>query len=747
MKPIVDTMVKKQNAILNRFLDDAQKLLKEGKNHEAGLRLLQIRRGSPKNKRLFKLLQEPGIMKLVDKSELTAMKDKGETMRKLDAELYFVIDEKQRSVDITDKGRDFISEKYPDLFELPDLATLLPEIDKRKDLEPGERFALKEKIYAEYGYKTDRLHAIQQLLKAYMLFEREVEYVVMDGKIIIVDEFTGRLMPGRRWSDGLHEAVEAKENLKVQEETQTLATITIQNYFRMYDVLAGMTGTAMTEAQEFWDIYKLDVVSVPTNRPVRRVDYPDIIFKTKKEKYAAVVDEIAKWHKRGRPILVGTTSIEESELVSRLLKLKGVPHHVLNARHHEREALIVAKAGQAGAVTIATNMAGRGTDIKLGPGVIKCPEDLDPDCKGAGEIKECAIKTKKPTPGITCPRNPKKCIKGFVPCGLLIIGTQKNESRRIDNQLRGRSGRQGDPGASKFFLSLEDDLLRLFGSDKAVDMMERMGKSEEWPVESKMVTKALENAQKRVEMQHFQIRKRLLEYDDVMNKQREVIYGMRDQILEGMDMREVITQQFIPDMVNDRLAQHIISPENPTEEEKRAFSDELSWVFLSDFSFIMEMKDPQKMAESAIEKIQRLYEEKEAVFGAENMREAERITMLSVVDRAWRQHLYALDHLKEGMFLRQYANKDPLVEYKKESFALFDELMAEIRDETLRRLFRLREVPKPIRRARPVGRAIKPDATGPVAPQIRPQPQGVQARRRSVPRGVQIIQDDTKKKK
>jgi len=748
MREVVDAMVREQNSLLARFLDEAERLLKEGKSADAGLRLLQVKRGSPKNKRLFKLLQEPGVMKLVDKSELAAMKDKGETMRRLDSELFFIIDEKMHTVDITEKGREFIAQrnpKYRDLFQLPDLATALPEIDRMKELTPQERFSMKEKLFAEYGYKTDRIHAVQQLLKAYMLFEREVEYVVMDGKIVIVDEFTGRLMPGRRWSDGLHEAVEAKEGVKVHEETQTLATITIQNYFRMYDVLAGMTGTAMTEAQEFWDIYKLDVVAIPTNKPVRRVDYPDKIFKTKKEKYQAVVEEIEKWHKRGRPILVGTTSIEESELVSRLLKLKGIPHQVLNARHHEREALIVAKAGQPGAVTIATNMAGRGTDIKLGPGVVRCPEDIDEACRGRTEVKECAINTKRPTPGETCPRNPKDCIRGFVPCGLLIIGTQKNESRRIDNQLRGRSGRQGDPGASKFFLSLEDDLLRLFGSDKVVDMMERWGKKEEEPVESRMVTKALENAQKRVEMQHFQIRKRLLEYDDVMNRQREVIYGLRDQILEGADMRETILEEYIPEFVYKKMSEHL-SSENPKEEERRAFADEMSWAFLSDFSFLESIKEPQAMAEAAIERIKQLYEEREAVFGSQGMREAERITLLTVMDRAWRYHLYALDHLKEGMYLRQYAQKDPLVEYKKESFALFDELMDEIRTETLRRLFRLREVPKPIERRAPVGRAYKPELTAAGAAAMGEG--AVRGERRgTVPRGVRIIEDETKGKK
>ncbi len=869
-RPIVEAMVREQNKLVAKFLDEAEKLLAEGKTEKAGFRLLQVKRGAPKNKRLFRILQEPGMMKLVDKAELKAMKDQGKLMRELDAELFFTIDEKTHTVDITEKGRQFLSKKYPDVFTLPDLAVELPKIDKMKDLTPAQRMELREKLFEEYAYKTDRVHAIQQLLKAYMLYEREVDYVVMNGEVIIVDEFTGRLMPGRRWSDGLHEAVEAKERVKVKEETQTLATITVQNYFRLYEILAGMTGTAMTEAQEFWDIYKLDVVAIPTNKPVRRIDYPDIIFKTKKEKFKVVVDEIEKWHKRGRPILVGTTSIDESELLSRLLKARGVPHQVLNARHHEREALIVARAGNPGSVTIATNMAGRGTDIKLGKGVVKAyelvlkpiakeiaqrakaeelvlvpeerlvveymrdylkeegvpfavverdmwverstgvehdllrlelsdgkrveidlkaegPEEIarklrpegvrvwllgrniilkvvEPYLKGAKveEIRkpECAINTKPGTvdPRYVCPVNPKECIKNFVPCGLLIIGTQRHESRRIDNQLRGRAGRQGDPGASKFFLSLEDDLLRLFGSDKVVELSERFGrkKKKNEPIESKMVTKALENAQKRVEYHYFQIRKRLLEYDDVMNKQREVVYALRDQILEGADLREMILEEYIPELVWDKLRQRVLSPENPKEEEKRAFADELAWYFMGDFSFVMDLKDPEEMAQRAIEHAKRLYQERERMLGPERMRRLERWILLQNLDRFWRYHLYTLDQLKEGMYLRSYANKDPLVEYKRESFALFDQMMAEVRDETIKRLFREREVPERRPAPRPFT-ARKPQlaAAGAGQPSSKPAvkaPRGVKvikAQKPGVkaPRGVQIVKQKEEGKK
>ncbi|MEO0240236.1 MAG: preprotein translocase subunit SecA, partial [candidate division WOR-3 bacterium] len=509
-RPFVEEIVRKQNLLINNILQDAERLLKEGNKEEAAKKLLLAKRGAPKSKRLFKLLQEPDMMRLVENVELSLMKEK--KLHEFDQALYYVIDEKAHSVDITEKGREEIHKREKDLFLLPDLSIELHEIDKREDLTPREKFFEKERILREYSEKSEKIHAIKQLFKAYSLFEKDVDYVVMDGKVIIVDEFTGRLMYGRRWSDGLHEAVEAKEGVTIQKETQTLATITIQNYFRMYEKLAGMTGTAITEAAEFWEIYKLDVVVIPTNKPCIRQDLPDIIFKTKKQKFKAVVDEVKKWYSIGRPVLVGTTSVETSEFLSRLLKKENIPHHVLNAKHHQKEAEIVARAGQKYAVTIATNMAGRGTDIKLGEGV-----------------KELG--------------------------GLMIIGTEKHEARRIDRQLRGRSGRQGDPGTTKFFLSLEDDLLRLFGSDKVMALMERFGSKDEGPIESKMVTKALETAQKRVEMQNFEIRKRLLEFDDVMNKQREVIYGLRNEILDGSDVKKYI-MEYIEDIVMEIIEKY-----------------------------------------------------------------------------------------------------------------------------------------------------------------------------------------------
>ena len=783
VKPIVADIVRKQTLIVTRLLSEAERLLKEGKEREAALKILLAKRGAPKSKKLFKLLQQPGLMKLVDKIELELMKDK--KIKEYEEELYYVVDEKSNSVDITEKGRNEIQKKRKDLFTLPDLSIEIAEIDKRTDLNAREKFYEKERIYREYAQKTDQIHAINQLLKAYTLFEKDVDYVVMDGKVIIVDEFTGRLMHGRRWSDGLHEAVEAKEGVKIQAETQTLATITIQNYFRMYEKLAGMTGTAATEAAEFWEIYKLDVVSIPTNKPVRRVDFPDLIFKTKKEKYDAVINEIVKWHEKGRPILVGTTSVEVSELLSRLLQRRKIPHQVLNAKHHEREAHIVARAGQRGAVTIATNMAGRGTDIKLGPGVVKAydlvheerlkkikeyvgqgksvlviPEtdgdvpnlqylfekndirynyiSMRPDenntvdqivekiltsLKKPGSVvlisglykyderlkqgdhvvmefpqPECAINTKNPRPGVTCPMDPKKCIEEGVPCGLYVIGTERHESRRIDNQLRGRSGRQGDPGASRFFLSLEDDLLRLFGSDKVMDLMERWGKSDEGPIESKLVTRALESAQKRVEMQNFEIRKRLLEFDDVMNQQREVIYGLRNRILDGENLKNKILDEFVVDIVEEKLEQYL-KGDTPDEWDLEGLKEDLRFLFLADFSEISRFEHKDEIRDFVLEQVRKLYEEREEAFGDERMREIERIVLLTTLDTAWREHLYSLDMLKEGIFLRAYGQKDPVVEYKQESFRMFEDMLMRIRNETVMKIFRI-EVPKMPKRYR-----------------------------------------------
>ncbi|UCF63818.1 MAG: preprotein translocase subunit SecA, partial [bacterium] len=514
VRTLVDRLVREQTRYVNSLIAEAEKLLEEDQVETAAVKLLISQHGAPKNRRLQKLYQQQGIRKMVFDMESNFMRDK--KLHEITEQLYYAIDEKSHVIDLTDKGRNFLSPSNPEEFVLPDLPEEFSAIDEDDSIDAMEKVERKNKIQNEYIQKNEKNHNISQLLKAYSLFEKDVDYVVTDGKVMIVDEFTGRIMHGRRYSDGLHQALEAKENVKIERETQTLATITLQNYFRMYDKLAGMTGTAETEAAEFWDIYKLDVVVIPTNKPIRRIDSNDVIYRTKREKYNAVIDEIERLNRAGRPILLGTISVEVSETLSRMLKRRGIPHNVLNAKFHKQEAEIIKQAGQKGSVTIATNMAGRGTDIKLGKGVIKC--------EGGCYLKD--------TGGREVPADLDiDACKEDVPCGLQIVGTERHESRRIDRQLRGRSGRQGDPGGSRFFLSLEDDLMRLFGSDRMISIMDRLGAKEGEVITHRMVTRAIEKAQKRVEMQNFSIRKHLLEYDDVMNKQREVIYARRRKAL------------------------------------------------------------------------------------------------------------------------------------------------------------------------------------------------------------------------
>uniref|UniRef100_A0A7C4TCI9 Protein translocase subunit SecA n=1 Tax=candidate division WOR-3 bacterium TaxID=2052148 RepID=A0A7C4TCI9_UNCW3 len=663
LNPIVQKLNHHQTVLVNRIVEEAKKLLEEGKEKEAGIKLLQARRGAPKNKQLLKLEQETGIKRLIEDTELNFLREKN--FSKIDEELYFVIDEKSHIVDLTEKGRQLIAPNNPEMFVLPDLSEKIGKIDRDESLTPKEKIFAKEKAYEEYAKKSEVLANLRALLKAYSLFEKDVEYVVQDGKVIIVDEFTGRLMPGRRFSDGLHQALEAKEGVRVQEETQTFATITIQNYFRMYEKLAGMTGTAATEANEFWQIYKLDVVEIPTKEPVRRIDYEDIVYRSKREKYNAIIDEIVKWHAMKRPILVGTTSVEVSEVLSRLLQRKGIPHEVLNAKHHQREALIVARAGQPGAVTIATNMAGRGTDIKLGPGVVKCDKCcikcLDGDCS------KCTHEQKK------------ECFEE-VPCGLYIIGTERHESRRIDNQLRGRSGRQGDPGSSRFFLSLEDDLMRIFGSDRVADIMDRFGGGDQKPLTHPLVTRAIANAQKRVEENHFEIRKHLLEYDDVMNKQREVIYKMRDEILKAENLKEMLLKNF-EEAIEDIILKYT-DPKTPPEEwDWEGIKGEFNNIFLTDFYIPkekMERMNQEELLDLLLEKAKERLKFREQDLGEEVFLQMLKSILLGTLDLRWRDHLYALDYLREGINLRAYAQKDPLVEYKQESFRMFDELLRDI---------------------------------------------------------------------
>jgi preprotein translocase subunit SecA len=554
-----------------------------------------------------------------------------------------------------------------------------------KGVEKAEKYFNLENLYDPRN--IDILHAIIQSLRANTLFHRDVDYVVKDGEVIIVDEFTGRLMPGRRWSDGLHQAIEAKEGVKIEAENQTLASITYQNYFRMYEKLAGMTGTAETEAEEFKEIYGLDVLVIPTNKPVIRKDYPDLVYKTKKEKYEAAIKEIEELHKQGRPVLVGTASIETSEHLSALLKKRGIKHHVLNAKHHEKEAEIIAQAGRLGAVTIATNMAGRGTDILLGGNPEYLAKEIlkkkgkTPETATEEEYKEALKEAQK----ITAEEKQKVIELG----GLAVIGTERHESRRIDNQLRGRAGRQGDPGSSRFYLSLEDDLLRLFGGDKLKALMDRMRIPDGEPIESGMVTKAIENAQKRVEAQNFQIRKRLLEFDDVMNKQRQVIYALRRDILEGANLKDDVRQWI------EEVALSYIDKYAPAEEYQEKWDlEELEKTFKEWLGVEIKIDkekewDRKELEDYILDEIFKAYQAKEDRLGSSLMREFERYIILQILDQLWKEHLHILDRLRESVYLRGYAQRDPLVEYKKEAFALFEDMMYKIKHNSAEYLFKV----------------------------------------------------------
>jgi preprotein translocase subunit SecA len=641
LKPIVERLVHSQTLLVNRFLAQAEKLLEEGDEYQAGILMLKAKRGAPKNKRLLKLLKEPKYKKLVERVELDYIRDK--MLTQLDEDLYFSIDEKSHIVDLTEKGREFISPNDPNLFVLPDLS----EIESDPNISEDEKLR-REK---EFIQKGERIQNLSQLLRAFSLFEKDVNYVVSDGKVIIVDEFTGRLMPGRRYSDGLHQALEAKEGVKVEQETQTLATITIQNYFRMYEKLAGMTGTAETEAHEFLKIYNLDVVVIPTNEPCIRIDYPDVIYRTKREKYRAIIEEIERLHDEGRPVLVGTVSVEVSELLSRMLP-KRIKHSVLNAKRHKEEAEIIAKAGMSKAVTIATNMAGRGTDIKLGPGVVE---------------------------------------KG----GLHIIGTERHEARRIDRQLRGRAGRQGDPGSSRFYISLEDDLMRLFGSQRIASVMDRLGIEEGQPIEHPLITKAIENAQKKVESHNFDIRKHLLEFDDVMNKQREVIYAQRQRILKGEGLVEDI-QEMIQKVVDEIVDLHTDSKSPPSDWDWKGLISTLRNRFSSSFGIRPSEDgiDKDQLKKVIIEKAKEAYFQKEALLTEPLMRHIEKMIMLQVLDEKWREHLLGMDHLREGIGLRGYGQRDPLREYQKEGYEMFLQMIHQIEVETVESLFKIQAIPR-----------------------------------------------------
>jgi preprotein translocase subunit SecA len=688
LKPRIEKIVNAQKTYVNTALADAKKLLAEGNEKEGGVALLRAHRGLPKNKALIKFLSEPGIKQTLQKTENYYLQDQSREMHKVDAELFFVIDEKNNSIELTEKGLDLISSSSEDskFFVLPDVGAEIAALEKA-GLPADEKAKRREELIRDFSIKSERVHTINQLLKAYTLFELDVEYVIIDGKIKIVDEQTGRIMEGRRYSDGLHQAIEAKENVKVEAATQTYATITLQNYFRMYTKLAGMTGTAETEAGEFWDIYKLDVVVIPTNRPIQRKDHEDLVFKTTREKYNAVIEEVSKCVAAGRPVLVGTTSVEISELLSRMLKLRGIKHNVLNAKLHQREAEIVQEAGQAGTVTIATNMAGRGTDIKLGPGV-----------KEAG--------------------------------GLAIIGTERHESRRVDRQLRGRAGRQGDPGSSQFFASLEDGLMRLFGSERIAKLMDRMGIEEGEVIQHSMITKSIERAQKKVEENNFGIRKRLIEYDDVMNSQREVIYKKRRHALFGerlaidvansiYDTCESIVNEYheIKDFEGFNLeVLRVLSIEPPVDEAafldmkaqdvteklymaadahyhgKNEFIKSKSFPIIKDVyenqsanfeNIVTPLSDGFKTLQVVVN-LKRAYETK----GAELILGTEKGTTLSMIDDSWKEHLREMDELKQSVQNAVYEQKDPLLIYKFESFELFKRMMTEVNKEIVSFLMR-----------------------------------------------------------
>ncbi|MCZ6701855.1 MAG: preprotein translocase subunit SecA [Ignavibacteria bacterium] len=642
MRPRIENLFRKQKNLAASLIQKAEELLnKDGESSsEAGVLLFRAYRGLPKSKRLAKVFSDPSYKKLMLTTELDYLREKGKNMYIIDDELYFVIDEKNNTIDLTEKGRDELakgSREGKEYFVLPDLGLEVSKFENDSSLSNEEKIKKKDELYQYYSVASDRIHTLNQLLKAYTLFEKDDEYVVTeDGKIAIVDEFTGRVLPGRRYSDGLHQAIEAKENVKVQRDSQTLATITLQNYFRMYNKLAGMTGTAETEENEFFEIYNLDVVVIPTNKPIDRDDAEDAVYKTKREKYNAVIEQIEELQKEGRPVLVGTTSVEVSETLSRMLKRKGIAHNVLNAKQHQKEAEIIAHAGEISAITIATNMAGRGTDIKLGAGV---PE------------------------------------RG----GLYIVGTERHDSRRIDRQLRGRAGRQGDHGSSKFFLSLEDDLMRLFGSDRIASVMERIGIKEGEVIQHPMITKSVERAQKKVEENNFAIRKRLLEYDDTMSQQREVIYSRRNRALQGERLKEEIFN-LLDEYVDDLIDKYFESVSADAIKEE-LLHNLLVEVKLEPEEF--ESLKSEGVKERIINAGKDFYNRKEEMLGSDLMARLERFAILSVIDHKWKEHLREMDDLKEGIGLRAYGQKDPLVEYKGEAFKLFIDLVEQIRNDVV----------------------------------------------------------------
>ncbi|WP_121667480.1 preprotein translocase subunit SecA [Mesonia aquimarina] len=687
LKQPISKIVEVQRKYLVGVLAEAKKLIKAGETKEGAFLLLRVYRGLPKNKALIKYLSEEGIKQLLQKTENHYMQDNNREMPKVDAELYFVIEEKNNQIDLTDKGVEFLSGKEdPDFFVMPEMGMEISKIEKQ-NLSKEEEAEKKEELFRDFSVKSERIHTLRQLLKAYTLFEKDTEYVVMDNKVKIVDEQTGRIMDGRRYSDGLHQAIEAKENVKIEDATQTFATVTLQNYFRMYSKLSGMTGTAVTEAGEFWEIYELDVVEIPTNRPIARKDKEDLVYKTKREKYNAVIEEVTNLSRAGRPVLIGTTSVEISELLSRMLKIRNVKHNVLNAKLHKKEADIVEEAGKSGIVTIATNMAGRGTDIKL-----------------SKEVKEAG--------------------------GLAIIGTERHDSRRVDRQLRGRAGRQGDPGSSQFYVSLEDNLMRLFGSERIAKLMDKMGLEEGEVIQHGMISKSIERAQKKVEENNFGVRKRLLEYDDVMNAQREVIYKRRYHALFGERLRVDIANMLfdISELISENnkattdfknfefeLIRYFSmnSPISEAEFEKMPAQKISAEVYKAAYEAYQEKM--KRNAELAYPVIKRVYEEQGDRFeriavpfsdghktlqvatnlakayeteGKELITDFEKNITLAIIDDAWKTHLRKMDELKQSVQLAVHEQKDPLLIYKFEAFELFKAMLDDVNRDVISFLFK-----------------------------------------------------------
>ncbi len=660
IKPLVETLFSRQQGLCNTMLRQARELLDKGDDssaYEAGVLMYKVQKGMPKHRQLMKLLEEPKCHKLIERVHADLIADmRRREMNKITEDLHFSMDERSHDVHLTDKGLADLSPHDKDRFVMPDIILDIQHLDDDPDLTLAEKTQRKGELQQRYQETSERLHNLSQLLRAYALFEKDVDYVVQENKVMIVDEFTGRILAGRRYSDGLHSALEAKENVRIEAETQTYATITIQNYFRLYKKLAGMTGTADTEADEFHQIYRLDVVVIPTNQKCVRNDMNDVIYKTRREKYNAVIDEIAAHNERGQPVLVGTITVDQSEIFSRMLQRRGISHSVLNAKQHEREAEIIMRAGQRSAVTIATNMAGRGTDIKLGPGVAELG-------------------------------------------GLCIIGTERHEARRIDRQLRGRAGRQGDPGASRFFVSLEDDLMRLFGSDRIARIMERLGMKEGEQLEHALLDKSIENAQKRVEQRNFGIRKHTLEFDDVMNKQRAIVYEFRARLLTAEDIHDDVVQ-FLDDaagnLVDDFVAEHA-QAERLTDEDLRGFQELVLVRFplrLNASDVAARAKDAKALHAFLRDAVMAAYRRKGEIEGEENLRRLERYVFLTTIDKYWKDHLYEMDSLRESVYLRSYGQKDPLLEYKREAHILFTAMMENLAGEVATNIFALTTAPE-----------------------------------------------------